>query len=60
MAGINTNPRVLTTENSSLNVKFESLETNLYEEIIAIKSFFTDELRSLKNDKQRAGLRYQH
>ena len=60
MAGINTNPRVLTTENSSLNVKFESLESNLYEEIITIKSFFTDELRSLKNDKERAVLRYQH
>ena len=26
MAGINTTPRVLTTENSSLNAKFESLE----------------------------------
>ena len=54
IAGINTTPRVLTTENSSLNVKFESLESKLYGEIIAIKSFFTDELRSLKNDKQRA------
>ena len=54
MTGINTTPRVLSTENSSLNAKFESLESKLYGEIIAIKSFFTDELRSLKNDKQRA------
>ena len=42
MAGINTTPRVLTTGNSSLNVKFESLESKLYGEIIAIKSYFTD------------------
>ena len=50
MAGINTTPRVLTTGNSSLNAKFESLESKLYGEIIAIKSYFTDELRSLKNE----------
>ena len=54
MVGINTTPCVLTTENSSLNAKFESLESKLYGEIVAIKSFFTDELWSLKNDKQRA------
>ena len=50
MAGINTTPRVLTTGNSSLNAKFESLESKLQREIIAIKSYFTDELRSLKNE----------
>ena len=44
MAEINTTPRVLTTGNSSLNAKFESLELKLYGEIIAIKSYFTDEL----------------
>ena len=50
MAEINTTPRVLTTGNSSLNAKFESLELKLYGEIIAIKSYFTDELWSLKNE----------
>ena len=50
MAGINTTPRVLTTGNSSLNAKFESLESKLYGEIIAIKSYFTDELRLLKKE----------
>ena len=49
IAGINTTPHVLTAGNSSLNVKFESLESKLYGEIIAIK-YFTDELRSLKNE----------
>ena len=33
-----------------MNAKFESLESKLYGEIIAIKSYFTDELRSLKNE----------
>ena len=47
---INTTPRALTTGNSSLNAKFESLESKLYGEIVAIKSYFTDELRSLKNE----------
>ena len=50
MAGINATPRVLSTGNSSLNAKFESLESKLYEEIIAIKSCFTDEFRSLENE----------
>ena len=50
MAGINTTPRVLTKGNSSLNAKFESLESKLHGEIIAIKLYFTDELRSLKNE----------
>ena len=53
IAGINTTPRVLTTEYSSLNGKLKSLESKIYGEIIAIKSFFTDELRLLKTDKQR-------
>ena len=42
MAGINTPPRVLITGNSSLN----AIESKLYGEIIAINSYFTDELRS--------------
>ena len=50
VAGIYTTPRVLTTGNSSLNAKFKSLESKLYGEIIAIKSYFTDKLRSLKNE----------
>ena len=50
MCGINTPPRVLSTGNSSLNAKFESLESKLYAEIIVIKSYFTDEFRSLKNE----------
>ena len=45
---INTTPRVLAIGNSSLNAKFESLESKLCVEIIAIKSYFIDELRSLK------------
>ena len=49
-AGINTAPRVLTMGNSSQNNKFESLESNLCGEIIAMKSYFIDELRSLKNE----------
>ena len=44
MAGMNTNPRVLTIGNSSLNTKFESLESKLCGEIIAMKSYFLDEL----------------
>ena len=50
IAGINTTPHVLTAGNSSLNVKFESLESKLCGEIIAMKSYFIDELRSLKNE----------
>ena len=50
MAGINTIYRVLTIGNSSLNAKFESLESKLYGKIIAMKSYFIDELRSLKNE----------
>ena len=33
-----------------MNAKFESLESKLYGEIIAIKSYFTYELRSFKNE----------
>ena len=41
MAGINTTPRVLNIGNSSMNAKFESLES---------KSYFIDELQLLKNE----------
>ena len=47
---MNTTLRFLTTGNSSLNAKFESLESKLYGEIVAIKSYFTDELQWLKNE----------
>ena len=50
MAGINTTPRVLTIGNFSLNTKFESFESKLCGEIIAMKSCFIDELWSLKNE----------
>ena len=50
MARINTIGRVLTIENSSLRAKFELLESKLFGEIISVKSYFIDELRSLKNE----------
>ena len=50
MARINTTPRALTIENFSLNTKFEFLESILCGEIIAMKSYFTDELQWLKNE----------
>ena len=50
MVGINTIPCVLTIGNSSLNANFEPLESKLYGEIISRKSYFIDELRSLKNE----------
>ena len=50
IAGINTTPRVLTTGNSSLNANIESLESKLYGEVKAIKSYFADELRWLKTE----------
>ena len=50
MARINTIGRVLTIGNSSLSAKFESLESKLFGEIISVKSYFIDELRSLKNE----------
>ena len=50
MAGINTTPRVLALGNSSLDAKFESLELKLCGKFTAKKSYFIDELRSLKNE----------
>ena len=50
MTGINTTPRVLTIGNSFLNGKFESFEPKLYEKVVAMKSYFIDVLRSLKNE----------
>ena len=46
----NTTPRVLSTGNSSLNTKLEGLETKLCGKIMAMKSYFMDELRSLKQE----------
>ena len=40
--------RVLSIGNSSLNAKLEALETKLCRNIIAVKSYFLNELRSLK------------
>ena len=39
---------VLSIGNSSLNAKLEALETKLCRKIIAVKSYFLNELRSLK------------
>ena len=39
----------LSIGNSSLNVKLDALETKLCGEIMAMKSYFVDELRSLKH-----------
>ena len=39
----------LSIGNSSLNVKLDALETKLCEKIMAMKSYFMDELRSLKH-----------
>ena len=46
----NTTPRVLSIGNSSLNAKLEALETKLCGKIMAMKSYFMDELRSLKQE----------
>ena len=46
----NTTPRILSLENSSLNAKLESLESKLCGKIMAMKSHFMDELRSLKQE----------
>ena len=57
MPGINTTPHVLTIGNSSLNTKFESLESKVFGKIMSIKWYFIDELRLLKNEnnhKQKA------
>ena len=50
IARINITPCVLTRGNSSLNTKFESLESKLCREITTIKSYFIDKLRPLKNE----------
>ena len=46
----NTTPSVLSIGISSLNARLEGLETKLCGEIVAIKSYFMDELRSLKQE----------
>ena len=54
-AGSNITPinteRLLSVNSPSLNTKLESLESKLCEKIMAMKSFFIDELQSLKNNK---------
>ena len=44
----NTTPHVLCIDNSSFNAKLKALETKLCGKIMAIKSYFMDEPRSLK------------
>ena len=44
----NITSRVLSIGNSSLNAKLEALETKLCRKIITVKSYFLNELRSLK------------
>ena len=46
----NITPCVLSIGNFSLNVKLEALETKLFGKIMAMKSCFMDELRSLKQE----------
>ena len=43
-------PSVLSIGNSSLNARLEALETKLCGQIMAMKSYFMDELRSLKEE----------
>ena len=50
IANVNTTPRLLSISNSTLTAKLESLESKLYGKIIAMKSYFTNELQSLKNE----------
>ena len=47
IVNVNTTPRLLSISNSTLNAKLESLE---YGKIIAMKSYFTNELQSVKNE----------
>ena len=47
---LNTTLYVLSIGNSSLNARLEALETELYRKIMAMKSYFMDELRSLKQE----------
>ena len=46
----NTIPCDFSVDNSSLNDKLEALETKLCGKIMAMKSYFMDELRSLKQE----------
>ena len=50
ITNVNTTPRLLSISNSTLNAKLESLESKLYGKIIAMKSYFTNELQSLNNE----------
>ena len=50
IVGPNTTPRVFSIGNSSLNDKLEALETKLCGKIMAMKSYFMNELRSLKQE----------
>ena len=50
IANVNTTPRLLSISNSAVNAKLESLESKLYGKIIAMKSYFTNELQSLKTE----------
>ena len=43
-------PTPISISNSTLNAKLESLDSKLYGKIIAVKSYFTNELQSLKNE----------
>ena len=47
---LNTTLRVLSIGSSSLNARLEALETKLCEKFMAMKSYFMDELRSLKQE----------
>ena len=57
MAGINVTSPVLTIENSSRKTKLESLKSKLLRKIIAMKSYFIDELWSLKNELENSFLK---
>ena len=46
----NTTPRVLPIGNSSLNSKLGALETKLCGKVMAMKSYFMDELQTLKQE----------
>ena len=46
----NTTPRVLSIGNSSLNARLKALETKIYGKIMAMKPYFMDEHRSLKQE----------
>ena len=50
IVGPNTTPRIFSIGKSFLNDKLEALETKLCGKIIAMKSYFMDELRSLKQE----------